>query len=95
MDPCMRIFVDNLQSMGIDTQASCCGHGRYRMSVVVKSLGSNYELISGKHISRTRRFYKRDEEGIYYIPETTSKKVRTKEKMMMHWRYGFIHEKKT
>ena len=53
-----------------ETLGSCCGHGKYHMTVVVKNKhGLIYDLISNKVIPRKRRFYKRDDEGYYYIPE--------------------------
>ena len=55
----------------IHTLASCCGHGRYPMSIVVEEMDSGYiyELVSGKAIPRKSRFYKADSDGYYYIPE--------------------------
>ena len=55
----------------LKTLASCCGHGRYPMSVVVQNKeGLIYEALSCKVIPRKRRFYKKDAKGYYYIPET-------------------------
>lgn len=57
------------------TLGSCCGHGRYPMSIVCKSpFGFNIDICSGKIIPRKRRFYKKDSEGFYYIPEVTGAK---------------------
>jgi len=56
------------------TLGSCCGHGRYPVSIVCKSpFGFIVEICSGKIIPRTRKFYKKDENGYYYIPEMVSK----------------------
>lgn len=50
----------------------CCGHGKYPMTVVVEwgVKGYHVEIISDKTIPRKRRFYIKDREGLYYIPET-------------------------
>ena len=52
------------------TLGCCCGHGKYPMTIVVKDVVGVYELISGKSIPRKTRFYLKDKEGFYYIPET-------------------------
>jgi hypothetical protein len=55
--------------------ACCCGHGKYEMSIVIKDIFTNkyYDLVSGAEISRHAKFYKRDSEGYYYIPEINKK----------------------
>lgn len=48
----------------------CCGHGRYPKTIIIKSIdGKIREFYTGKVIPRTRRFYKTDGDGYYYIPE--------------------------
>ena len=74
IDICMRPLIKFLQEEW-KTVACCCGHGRYPITVVVETGhdGENYlyeELFTGIQILRTRRFYKKDEQGYYYIPET-------------------------
>jgi len=72
VDACMRNLLRILNLHGIRTVGSCCGHGKYNMSIVVKSYGVNgkvYELLSNIEIPRTEKFYVKDEEGFYYIPE--------------------------
>lgn len=57
------------------TLGSCCGHGKYPMSIVCKSpFGFNVDICSGKIIPRKRRFYIKDSKGFYYIPEVSEKK---------------------
>ena len=72
IDECMRIFIQNL-NMFRDSQirilACCCGHGKYPMTVIIDAKHGIYDLISGKTIPRKRRFYKKDKQGYYYIPE--------------------------
>lgn len=80
IDPCMRKFIQNLNDSGIPTYSSCCGHGRYPMTVVVKEhdiFAKNkgfFDLISGVKILRTTKFYKKDKRGHYYIPEVSEEK---------------------
>lgn len=72
IDPCMRKVIENLDRFGIRTLACCCGHGKYPMTIVI-GIGFGFkiplEIFSNKQIPRKRRFYKRDKQGIYYIPE--------------------------
>jgi hypothetical protein len=59
-----------LNDCGIKTLASCCGHGKYNMSIVFKSPdGKIKDLISGIEIPRRKKFYKKDRRRYYYIPE--------------------------
>ena len=73
IDKCMRDFMRNLSQGCEDTYkilACCCGHGKYRMTIVVKSRrGQIFDLVSNVDIPRTKRYYKRDNKGHYYIPE--------------------------
>lgn len=76
IDSCMRIFIKNLNSLEIKTLSCCCGHGKYPMTVIVKKhlqddLYLVFELFSGIGISRKRKFYKKDKEGFYFIPEVS------------------------
>lgn len=77
IDPCMKELVENIDlfSNNIYVVACCCGHGKYPQSIVVKFKQSSssdyaYDFVSGKYIPRKKRFYKKDKEGVYYIPET-------------------------
>ena len=72
----MRNLLKILNIHGIKTVGSCCGHGKYNMSIIVKSYGINervYDLISDITIPREERFYVKDKEGFYYIPEVVQK----------------------
>lgn len=77
IDKCMNQLIRSLKVLGVTTLASCCGHGKYPMSVVVAfNLQSfldgfhPWELFTGKTIARKSRFYVKDKRGIYFIPET-------------------------
>jgi len=67
--------VEYIQCNGKQTVASCCGHGKYPITVVIKYKNAietvYYELFSGIFIQRVKKFYKRDKQGYYYIPEVS------------------------
>lgn len=84
IDPCMRNVIRNLKTMFSDEYevvASCCGHGRYPMTIVVKQHGflpftaNFFELFSNKTITRKRKFYKKDGHGMFFIPEVSREKI--------------------
>ena len=69
-DACMKPMIYSLNQHGYDTRGCCCGHGRYPMTVVCRTkTGRHYDLISGVDIPRKKRYYVRDKEGYFYIPE--------------------------
>ena len=75
IDKCMRNAIETLTIIfthcGFKILACCCGHRKYPMTIVynIPAIGT-FELFSGKLITRKSKFYKRDKEGYYYIPET-------------------------
>ena len=75
-DSCIRNLLESMNQHDYHTVASCCGHGRYPMTIVCKRkrgrifVDKYYDVISGIEIPRTRNFYRLDSEGYYYIPET-------------------------
>ena len=71
IDKCMRPLIKLLEKDGYkNIVACCCGHCKYPMTIIVKlSNGLHQELFTGIHILRKKKFYKRDDEGYYYIPE--------------------------
>lgn len=72
VDSCIRNLIMSLGSHGFLTVACCCGHGKYPLTIVcqVRDYPDKFfELISGKDINRKVRFYKKDKQGYYYIPE--------------------------
>jgi hypothetical protein len=70
IDPCMRDKITLLSCMRITTLACCCGHEKYPETIIVDSPTGPHELNTGIKIPRKRRFYLKDNEGHYYIPET-------------------------
>jgi hypothetical protein len=69
LDSCMADLISGMNKHRKETLACCCGHGKYQKTVVYKSSMKIYELFSGIRIPRKKRFYSRDRQGIYYIPE--------------------------
>lgn len=76
IDKCMRPLVKWLKEESYyNTVASCCGHGKYPITVVTKYYNNDkdifeyVELFSDTIIPRTRNFYKKDKAGYYFIPE--------------------------
>ena len=69
VDDCLSMLIGILNRNGIETLACCCGHGEYPMSIVAKIHGFPVELFSGRRIPRKRKFYRKNPEGYYYIPE--------------------------
>jgi len=64
-----------LETKNIEIVACCCGHGKYPMTIIISD---NIEeeirdLCSDTIIPRKKRFYKKDKQGYYYIPETIKK----------------------
>lgn len=74
IDSCMRDYIKFLISLNLIPRACCCGHGRYKKTIIVETTNifgeiTNYDLFTGIAIPRKRNFYKKDKEGYYYIPE--------------------------
>lgn len=74
IDECMRDEIEDMNKYSVMTiLACCCGHGKYNKTIVIRSLipGDDrvFEIFSKKFIPRKKKFYKKDEEGYYYIPE--------------------------
>ena len=70
IDSCMTELILTLRYYGVPTVACCCGHGKYPMTIVIGASRESFkDLISNKEIPRKKRFYKKDKQGYYYIPE--------------------------
>lgn len=72
IDECLKMIIYYLRRQGIEPVSSCCGHGKYPPSIVVCHGFRKLEIFSGKIIPRKKRFYRKDKEGYYYIPEIIS-----------------------
>jgi len=75
IDECMEEEVKKLNKDGIITLSCCCGHGKYPKTIIIKHAGTRlpFEYFSKQYILRKKRFYKKDKDGYYYIPETLKK----------------------
>lgn len=80
IDKCLRFLIENLKGYigdDIEIVGCCCGHSKYPMTLIMKHYNlhispDSFTIIdwcSNKEIKRTQKFYKRDEQGFYYIPE--------------------------
>lgn len=74
IDPCMKILIKSLNQFlrkDVKILACCCGHGKYPMTIVCESqrMSQPFEIVSNKFIPRKKKFYKRDKQRVYYIPE--------------------------
>lgn len=81
IDICMKPLIKFLKDTGLNPVACCCGHGKFMryngkriripMTVVIKDkqFNENYELFTQVDIPRKRKYYKRNNRGIFYIPE--------------------------
>lgn len=81
IDKCMKILIENLNEYfgdDLDILACCCGHGKYPLSVIVKEYpnGRIYDFCSNLNIPRKRRFYIKDNQGYYYIPEVVKNEAK-------------------
>jgi len=80
IDGCMSELIGPLNRAGVKTLACCCGHGKYPATIIIiNSEGVITEFYTGRTIPRTRRFYRRDNEGYYYIPELWQKESELEE----------------
>jgi len=81
IDKCMRALIKYFKQ-SYWTVASCCGHGKYPITIIAKyRIYKNkrglekewqyYEVLSDTELPRKRRFYKKDKQGYYYIPEVS------------------------
>lgn len=81
IDPCMKNFVEYLSDyLPHEVVACCCGHGKYPMSIVVENYNRSsgarifFEIFSNKIIPHQKKFYKKDKQGYYFIPEVSKEK---------------------
>ena len=67
IDKCLRHLIKYIRP---ETCGSCCGHGKYHLTILVKDdYGNIWDIVSDTIIPRTRRFYKKDKNNFYFIPE--------------------------
>jgi len=69
------LFLNRGLKSHLEIVACCCGHhGKHPMTIVVynKSKSFYFDMVSGKKIPRKKKFYKKDKQGYYYIPEVVN-----------------------
>lgn len=73
IDPCLEKKIEMINSIsGVKTLASCCGHGKYSPSIIIKNdFGIVFDFYTLKEIpeKKRNRYYRKDNQGFYYIPE--------------------------
>jgi len=71
IDSCIAHKVNAINMVGLfKTLGSCCGHGKYPPTIVVKDQsGQTFEYHTRHPIQRMRRFYRKDADGHYFLPE--------------------------
>jgi hypothetical protein len=73
IDPCMKPLIQWLNDRDYQVCACCCGHSVHKMSIIIKYISNGkqmfLELLSNTIIPRSKRFYRKDSKGYYYIPE--------------------------
>lgn len=76
IDHCMKSRISDLRARDYNTKACCCGHGRYPETIICIGTWENpaYEFNSKIKIPRKKRFYKKDKDGFYFIPEVMKNK---------------------
>ena len=76
IDKCLIPTINHLnKSTKLKTLASCCGHGKYNSTIIVKDRKGNiFEFYSRISLGprKRNRYYKKDKVGFYYIPEVIS-----------------------
>lgn len=88
VDNCLADLIQLVEKRGkVSTVACCCGHGRYTETIVCRILGENYVICPNENwlrikIPRKRRFYKKDGDGYYYIPEVQNLITAKKEEII-------------
>lgn len=69
VDACIRLEIEELNRQGFMTVGSCCGHGIYPKTILIKRRGQTILLNPETVIPRTRNLYRKDDDGYYFIPE--------------------------
>jgi hypothetical protein len=77
IDKCMKNIVNWINNnTHYKTVMCCCGHDKYKSSLIVIDLEvaewcrCPYDIFNDYYFKhKQRKFYKKDNEGFYYIPE--------------------------
>ena len=79
IDKCIRETIENINKKGrYKTLASCCGHDIYPMTIVVRDkitrIILEYYTQIQLEFKKRNRYYKKDDDGFYFILELNIKK---------------------
>lgn len=74
IDKCLIEVIQEInEEKQVRTLASCCGHDKYTKTIVVRERDtrqiSEYFSKIKLELKKRNRYYKKDNEGFYYIPE--------------------------
>ncbi|MDH3324495.1 MAG: hypothetical protein OEL89_02560 [Candidatus Peregrinibacteria bacterium] len=79
IDKCLKEIIQLInKSLHFRTIASCCGHGKYPTTIIIKAKnGVIFEFFTCILLRKRKknRYYKKDLEGYYYIPEVLEKNL--------------------
>ena len=98
IDKCMRDYVKMINKILLpiyETKSCCCGHGKYPRTLMIglKKGSFVFDLFTATIIKREKKFYKKDKEGYYYIPEISKALLRSKVQDKTKCNYGFRKKK--
>jgi len=71
IDNCMKNLIKFLKKKGGKELpiSCCCGHKKYKTTVIMFDGKRTWELFSNIDIPRTKKHYRTDKEGYYFVPE--------------------------
>ena len=84
VDPCLIDEINSLKTPEWNKKfmsiMSCCGHGKYPKTLIVKNRGSGsvFEWFTSINLSKSNRakkrcgYYTKDADGFYFIPEVSA-----------------------
>lgn len=78
VDKCLEHLIEHVNGPYLHTLGCCCGHEKYPMTIVAydEITEKIMEICSNKEIPRKRRFYVKDKNGYYFIPEVIKNEKR-------------------
>lgn len=80
IDSCLVNIVQDINLEGqLKTILSCCGHDKYPATIIVRNKkGEIFEFFTRKKLIKQKRhrYYKRDVEGYYFVPQLYDGNVR-------------------
>lgn len=65
IDPCISQEIKELNDIGIETVSSCCGHGVYPKTIVIKNGNGYLEFFSDNEVFPVKKRYLNFYKGIW------------------------------